>query len=715
MRRFVLSTGFALLLSAVLTGCGGSSSKVNNTVTQITAAPSALSINSGDVAQATFLPENSAGTPVAANTTFTSSNTNVATVSNAGAVCGGQWDATFVVCTGVIGGVPVQGTATITATAAGITSHGVTVTVHPRVSSLVFFPSANPFTGCTSSTQGRNLDPTVVHVCSTQGTPDAGGACGPLARDITSIAGTPQFASTDTSVVTISTDIANLAVAHNPGNAGIFVNLAGVSSPTTGFRTCMPKLLVLHLASDPVGTNTTTATMAAAQTLTLKADMIDENGVGISPSPVNIVSNNPVVASVSTTTLTAVNAGGAGIVAACVPPVCGNNTKTPIYSDIFQVTVTGSTPGATVYVTSSFAPPTGTAPVATPVNTGTGVASAPVGLSGAPNSMIFAKGGARAFLGTSGGLATLDPAANQEITVDLGLVGAVIGVSQDGTIALVSNAVNDPSTGTPIEPTPAKQRLFAFNQTNGQIQTLVVPGATSATFTPDGFKAYVTTNTGNFYVFSPLFSLLTKPIGVASQANVAFLGSDMFAYFSGGASLAPVSVCDDNPAPSPAVPASSAPQLVATISNSNQIVAVNSNGLDFITAAVTPPVSGICPATVTYTNASINFGIGAFTARQLLVASNGSRVVVIPVGINKILTAVPGGAVTIITLPAGATEGLSGALTSDGNTLWLGVGGVNTLDKLDLTAGADVLQIPNTFKKPDGSPAPPNIVAMQPK
>ena len=112
---------------------------------------------------------------------------------------------------------------------------------------------------------------------------------------------------------------------------------------------------------------------------------------------------------------------------------------------------------------------------------------------------------------------------------------------------------------------------------------------------------------------------------------------------------------------------------------------------------------------------SVNFGIGAFTARQLLVASNGSRVVVIPVGINKILTAVPGGAVTIITLPAGATEGLSGALTSDGNTLWLGVGGVNTLDKIDLTTGTDVLQIPNTFKKSDGSPAPPNIVALQPK
>lgn len=713
MRRFVLSTGFALLVSAVLAGCGGSSTKTNNAVTQITATPTTLSINSGDVASPSFIAENSANTPVAANLTFTSSNTNVATVSNAGAVCGGQWDATFVVCTGVIGGVPVQGTATITATAGGVTSPGITVSVHPRISSVVL---TGGFPGCTSSTQGRNLDPTIIHVCSTQGTPDAGPPCGPAARDITSIAGTPQFASTDTSVVTISTDIANLAVAHNPGNAGIFANLAGVSSPTTNFRTCMPKLLVLHLASDPAGTNTTTATMTAAQTLTVKADMIDENGVGISPAPVSLVSNNPVVATAGGTSVTAVNAGGAGIVAACVAPVCGNNTKTPIYSDIFQVTVSGTTPAATVYVTSSFAPPTGTAPVATPVNSQTGVASAPIGLSGAPNSMIFAKGGARAFLGTSGGLATLDPVANTEVTSDLGLVGAVIGVSQDGATALISNAVNDPSTGTPIEPTPSKQRLFVFSQSNGQIQTLVLPGATSATFSPDGFKAYVTTNTGNFYVFSPAFSVLTKPAGIASAANVAFLGSNNFAYFSGGSAPAPFSVCDDNPSPLPAIaPAPGPSQLVGTINNTNQIVSVNSTGLDILTAGVVPPASGICPPTATYTNAPVNFGIGAFTARQLLVASNGSRVVVIPVGINKILTAVPGGAVTIITLPAGATEGLSGALTSDGNTLWLGVGGVNTLDKIDLTTGTDVQQIANTFKKSDGSPAPPNIVALQPK
>src|SRR5258708_12545723 len=135
MRRFVLSTGFALLLSAMLTGCGGSS-KVNNTVTQITATPSTVSVNAGDVTSVTFIAENSVGTPIAANTTFASSNTNIVTVSNAGAICGGQWDASFIFCNGIAaGGAPVIGTAPVTPPAPRPTPPPATVPSPPPTSS----------------------------------------------------------------------------------------------------------------------------------------------------------------------------------------------------------------------------------------------------------------------------------------------------------------------------------------------------------------------------------------------------------------------------------------------------------------------------------------------------------------------------------------------------------------------------------------------------
>ncbi|HWZ43842.1 MAG TPA: hypothetical protein VNW97_10210 [Candidatus Saccharimonadales bacterium] len=713
MRRFVIIAGLALFLSAVLTGCGGSSSKPNNTVTQVVVNPATISLNSGDVAGISFTPENSAGTSVASTVTFSSSNTSIATVSTSGTICGGTWDATFVVCNGAPGGTPVTGSATITATAGGVNSSGVTVTVHPKVSSVTIDPV---IAGCTTTGQTNQLSSaaTNVHVCSTQALPhDAGAPCGPMAKDITSIAGTISFQSTDASVVTI--DVNSLATARNPGISGVFASLSGVSSPATIFRTCMPKLLVLHLKSDPSGTTTTSATMTVNQTLTLEADMLDENGAGIGPAPVSIVSNNPVVASVSATTLTGVAAGGAGVVASCTPPVCGNGLNTPIYSNLFSVTVPGSSPASTVYAASSFPPPSGTTATALPIDSAANTAGTAFNLSGTPNSLVFASSGVRAYLGTSSGLATLDPTTNQEVTVVPGLVGRVIAVNPTGTIALVSNAANDPTTGTPIEPIVANQRLFVFNQSSNTLQTLVVAGAVAGAFSSDGFKAYVAANNGKVYVFSTFFSLMTLSPGGA-PSSVAFVGSDSFGYVAGtGASLTTLAACDNSTAASPA--ATSAPQLVAALGSADQIVTVNSTGLDIATVSTAAPGSGICPPTASYPAPQfIDFGLGAFTARQLLVAANGSRVVVIPAGINQILTAVPGtpGSVNI-PLPAGATEGLSGAISNDGNFLWVGVAGTNTVDKVDLVAGAVILQVATSFKKADSTQAPPNLVTLRPK
>ena len=55
------------------------------------------------------------------------------------------------------------------------------------------------------------------------------------------------------------------------------------------------------------------------------------------------------------------------------------------------------------------------------------------------------------------------------------------------------------------------------------------------------------------------------------------------------------------------------------------------------TSALTPPVAitpANCPGNVSYSNQFIDFGLGALTANQLLVASNGSHVVVLPAGLT---------------------------------------------------------------------------------
>ena len=63
----------------------------------------------------------------------------------------------------------------------------------------------------------------------------------------------------------------------------------------------------------------------------------------------------------------------------------------------------------------------------------------------------------------------------------------------------------------------------------------------------------------------------------------------------------------------------------------------------------------------------------------------------------------------------GATEALSGAMTPDGNIIWAGIGGTNSVDRINLSSGTDDIQVPMTFKKSDGSAAPPNVVGLKPK
>jgi hypothetical protein len=83
-------------------------------------------------------------------------------------------------------------------------------------------------------------------------------------------------------------------------------------------------------------------------------------------------------------------------------------------------------------------------------------------------------------------------------------------------------------------------------------------------------------------------------------------------------------------------------------------------------------------------------------------------------GINKVLVGqLQGGPPVLISLPAGATEPLAGAIVNDVNTLWVSVAGTNTVDKIDLIGNTDIAQIPTTFKKSDSTAAPPNLLALR--
>ena len=701
-------------LAGLIAGCGGGSSNNTTTVAQVTLTPDVVSLIAGQVVTLSPAAVNSQGLSVSTTFTFNSSNTTVANISPAGQVCGGVWDSTFVVCSGNDAhGNPISGTATITATAQSVSSGPVSVTVHPSVTSVTVDPAP---AGCFSNGETHQFVAHAFH----NGT------------EVTSQVGSFSWNSSDATVAPIDTN--GLVTAKNGGIAGIVATVGSTVSPATPFQSCMPVRIILHVGGDPAGAFTFSAVMNTAannnntaDTRNLQVDIIDEKGTVTGGATLPITSNNALVASMAGTTLTANSPGGAGMQAVCLPPTCGNGINAPVYSNVFNVTVKGTSPTTnTIWVASSFPVPTGQIMPLVPIDPSQTppLAGTPLGLPGVPNSIVFDRAGDKAYIGTTEGLAVLNATAKTVTLVVPQAVGKVLGVSADGSRAIVSNAANDPSTGLPIEPNSANQRMWLFDGGSNTFTTFLTPGAVAATFDDDGFRAYIFTNngTGTFFVFSPSLTFQLPSFGDGSNSSDATtLASGPFAYVANSAGLRAISTCNNTVQANVPTQTSNI-QFVGTPRNQDQLFAVDSTGVDVETVTVTPltpPLpapftAATCTPHVSYSNQFFDFGVGAFTANQLLVSSTGVHAVVLPKGIPKVFTVLPPISPGVAQLPAG-TEALAGGLTLDGNTLWVGVAGSNTVDRINLGDNIDEVQIPMKFVKVDGTPAPPNLVAVQPQ
>jgi hypothetical protein len=702
--RYPSLTGIALiaLLVSWTAGCGGSKS-ANNTVAKVNVSPATISMVAGQVVSLSASAVNSANNAVSTTFTFNSTNTSIATISPQGNVCAGVWDSAFVVCNGLDAqNNPISGTAIVTVTAAGVTSGPVTVAVHPSITSVTVEPVTQ---SCFSIAQTHQFVAHAFH----NGT------------EITNQIGNFSWSSSAAAVASV--DPNGLASARIPGITGVVASVGATTSPAVFFKTCMPVHIELHVNGDPAGVPTEAITMNLADTKVIQADMVDELGAVTPNAPVTILSNNTTVATLIGTTVTAQSPGGAGLQAVCAPPGCGIGVNTPIYSNLFSIFVAGTSPNTTtVYATSTFPNVPGTSITMIPIDTSKTppVAGTTIFLPGFPNSMLFDRAGTTGFIGTSNGLASLNTATNAVVLISPIPIGKVLAVSADGSQVIISNAAIDPSTGNPIDPFPSEQRVWLFNKGNNTITTFILTGAVAANFDDDGFRAYVAASNGNVYVLSSQLSPVTVATG-GVNIDVTQLPSGPFVYVANSAGLQAIATCN-NAIQGTTPPTNSANiQFVQSVRDSNNFVAVDSPGIDFESANVanlTPPTTITptnCPGIITYSNNFFDFGVGPFTAHQLLVGSAGTHIAVLPAGINKVLTLLNENTVGSVPLPAGATEALSGGMTPDGATLWVGVAGTNTVDRINLNTNADEVQIPMTFKKADGSPAPPNLVVIRPK
>jgi Bacterial Ig-like domain (group 2) len=644
-----ICAALAVVLVLALAGCGGSSSSSSTNPSTITATPSSISLNLGDVAAISVTVTASDGTLVTNPPTFaySSSNTSVATVSTAGAVCAGKWDALFIVCdtTGV-----QPGTANITVTSGTVTAT-VPVYTHLHVDRITVSPSS---VDCVSSGQTQQLSAKAF----------SNGV------DITATVGPFRWSTLSASVDTVDTN--GLATARAPGQTGIVASVASVNSTAVTWVTCPVQSINIHLASGP---DTTFSLGAAGNTVSLAADVVDSHGVSVSVA-LNWSSTQPAVATVSSAPLvTAIAAGTTSIAASCVGSC--NFGLASEYSNAVTGTV-GGTSATTVYATG-----TGATSLV-PIDTGTNTVGTAITLPSMPNSFLFNRIGSTGYLGSSAGLMALDTASNG-VTQNTVVVGTVLAISPDSNRVIVAGSntlwVQGAGSGIATETSP-------------------IASATAADFTPDSRGAYIVA--GNTLYFWTPGSFL--PISLSGAANdVKFLPNGAFAYFAGGApgpAVTARAACDISLDDSIAAPG--APSFLGPLPDAGTVLAVDSPAIDVI--KITTNRVG-CPPPLSDTLTSVDFGVGAFTARQLIVLSDGSKAFVTS-DLGQLLglttaTATP----FAIPLANGATA-FTGGATLDGAKLYVG-GSDNNVHRIDVAGGTDAQQISVPFT--------PDLVAVRPK
>ena len=196
----------------------------------------------------------------------------------------------------------------------------------------------------------------------------------------------------------------------------------------------------------------------------MTATVVDTQGNTITGVPLTWSSSLPGTVAVSSSGgVTTSQAGGGAVTASCTPPTCNIGLKPllPIYPEsavAFAVapattTTTTTTTTATVYVSSTgiSTSPAGNCstasgcvslliPIASPNNT----VGAAVGLPATPNSLVFDRQGAKAYLGTdfsffgSRGLMQIGVAVPPTVSEFKSVTGKVLAVSPDGGTLLVS-------------------------------------------------------------------------------------------------------------------------------------------------------------------------------------------------------------------------------------------------------------------------------------
>lgn len=681
MRQFsaarIVAALFAVLILSLLVSCSGTSSA--NPVTSLSLSPTYMSLSPGQTAQFTPSPKNYAGTPIVADTSYSSSNTNLVTVTAGGLVCAGIWDQNFITCNPVPGQAAV-GQAVITATSESVTTTAIVYT-HLQVDRIFVTPPS----GCVSVGATPTYLASVYNVT-------APGCSSNIPCDITATVGPITFNSTDLQVMTNNVT-SGVLTAENPGSTTIYAAVSGLHSIPQPALVCPIVSINIHDAAS----SNTTFSMAPVATQGLVADVIDSNGVAITPVltwssvPAGVASVAPTASTSTTTappngeTVTANTGGTTTITATCSTPNCNRNLGPQYGQNIVTVNVTGGT-STTVYAAST------SSLSLVPISSSNNTAGTVITLPYLPDSIASDSSGTNVYLGSGSGVMMVNVISGA-VSVETGAPGTILAISPDGTYLLISNS----ATGF----------VYLFDTSSSTVQLTHQLTATAAAFTSD--NSSVTFLSGNQIYYdttTPLasfYNLSFTPTGVdiSAQGGVTYVT---------GAALGAIDVRTTCNQAEWQTFTGTHPTAVAHIPNGTGAVVADSPNIDVVTTAAIPQG---CPPNPQNTLNTYNLGFGPFTASQVFVSTNSSAAWIIsnlPAVLGFDLTAL-----TPFSIPlANSAQPLSGGTTVDGTKVYVGASDSN-VHALDVASHTDSAQIAVGLKDGSGNTVTPNLVLVLPK
>lgn len=580
-----------------------------------------------------------------------------ATLTNGTATCSGTANVITALNSTIGNGLNVVGAmATVALTSANTIATGTRLTV-------------------TASGYGASTPPTSATLTNGSAT------CSGTASVITALTGTGVF------------------TAQQPGSATIFASVSGVNGTSVPYLTCPAVSILVHDANS----SNTSFTLGKTGTQPLVADVYDSAGQIIKPiitwGSSSTASVTVAPGSATSATITAIEPGTASITASCGYPNCNKSfpNAPPPYNVGAQYSnnvVTASVAGSTI--TTVYAASTNSTTLI-PINTATNTAGTAITLPNLPNSIIITPDGSTIFLGSSSGIMAVALPANTVTTLPLN--GSVISVSPDSNYLLVFDSIAG--------------NIYYYDITNASV-LYTTSGITinSGVYTPDSNiiswvnSTYWTSGfTTGFQLGLPGNATITLPY-TANALDISAQGGLTYIAGSNPGQIDVRSTCNEAEV-TPGLSATN-PTLTMAIPNGTGAVATDSPSLDVVSTPGT--LSGSCPVTTQSTIQSVNMGVGAFNARQLIMSPDSSRAWVISDLPEMIVLDLQ--SLSPVGFPyAGGATAYSGGITLDGSQVYVGASDY-TVHRL--IAFGDVQQIPVGLKDANGNPAVPNLVAVQP-